>query len=141
MFLLSSDLSLLINNDFLQCDWTSLFSGMWNEKSTYLALWFSNKIWSIMEVFLGFLTRFCVRGVIPRCSNPTVKQKDLSQFFYNKLCCIATVTGQKMKFCIRDFFSKCDQIRSFLRICSHLLKKSLMAYFPFCAVCTRIVNK
>ena len=25
-----------------------------------------------------------------------------------------------------DFFSKCDQIRSFLRIWSHLLKKSLM---------------
>ena len=24
-----------------------------------------------------------------------------------------------MKFSIKDFFSKCDQIRSFLRICSH----------------------
>ena len=30
-----------------------------------------------------------------------------------------------MKFSIKDFFSKCDQIRSFLRIWSHLLKKSL----------------
>ena len=30
-----------------------------------------------------------------------------------------------MKFPIKDFFSKCDQIRSFLRIWSHLLKKSL----------------
>ena len=27
---------------------------------------------------------------------------------------------------IKDFFSKCDQIRSFLRLWSHLLKKSLM---------------
>ena len=29
---------------------------------------------------------------------------------------------------------KCDQIRSFLRIWSHLLKKSLMENFIFCAV-------
>ena len=39
-----------------------------------------------------------------------------------------------MKFSIRDFFSKCDQIRSFMRIWSHLLKKSLMENFIFCAV-------
>ena len=42
-------------------------------------------------------------------------------------------TTQKMKFSIKDFFSKCDQIRSFLRIWSHLLKKSLMEKFIFCA--------
>ena len=30
-----------------------------------------------------------------------------------------------MKFSIKDFFSKCDKTRSFLRIWSHLLKKSL----------------
>ena len=35
-------------------------------------------------------------------------------------------TAQKMKFSIKDFFSKCYQIRSFPRIWSHLLKKSLM---------------
>ena len=39
-----------------------------------------------------------------------------------------------MKFSIKDFFSKCDQIRSFQRILSHLLKKSLMENFVFCAV-------
>ena len=33
-----------------------------------------------------------------------------------------------MKFSIKDFFSKCDQIRSFLQ---HLLKKSLMENFIF----------
>ena len=43
-----------------------------------------------------------------------------------------------MKFSIRDFFSKCDQIRSFLRIWSHLLKKSLMENFIFCAVETSV---
>ena len=37
-----------------------------------------------------------------------------------------------MKFSIKDFFSKCDQIRSFLRIWSHLLKKYLMENFIFC---------
>ena len=31
-----------------------------------------------------------------------------------------------MKFSIKDFLGKCDQIRSFLRIWWHLLKKSLM---------------
>ena len=30
-------------------------------------------------------------------------------------------SGQKIKFSIKDFFSKCDQIRSFLRIWSDLL--------------------
>ena len=44
-----------------------------------------------------------------------------------------TFTAQKMKFSIKDFLSKCDQI-SFLRIWSHLLKKSLMENFIFCAV-------
>ena len=42
-------------------------------------------------------------------------------------------TAQKMKFYIKDFFSKCDQIRRFLRIWSHLLKKSLIENFIFCA--------
>ena len=38
---------------------------------------------------------------------------------------------KKMKFFIKDFFSKCDQIRSFLWIWSHFLKKSLMENFIF----------
>ena len=45
-----------------------------------------------------------------------------------------TIATQKMKFPIKDFFSKCDQIRSFLRIWSHLLRKSLMENNIFCAV-------
>ena len=44
------------------------------------------------------------------------------------------ITAQKMKFPIKNFFSNCDQIRGFLRICSHLLKKSLMENFIFYAV-------
>ena len=38
-----------------------------------------------------------------------------------------------MKFSIKDFFSKCDQIHSFLRIWSRLLKKYLMENFIFYA--------
>ena len=45
-----------------------------------------------------------------------------------------THTAQKMKFSIKDFFSKCEQIRRKLRICSHLLKKSLIENVIFCAV-------
>ena len=46
-------------------------------------------------------------------------------------CCI---TAQKMKFSIKDFYRKCNQMRSFLRIWLHILKKSLMENFIFCAV-------
>ena len=28
-------------------------------------------------------------------------------------------TAQKMKFYVKDFFSKCEQILAFLRVCSH----------------------
>ena len=44
------------------------------------------------------------------------------------------LTAQKMKFSIKDFFSKCDQTRRKLRIWSHLLKKSLIENFIFYAV-------
>ena len=47
---------------------------------------------------------------------------------------LTTSTAQKMKFSVKDFFSKCDQIRSFLWIWSHLRKKSLIENFIFCAV-------
>ena len=46
-----------------------------------------------------------------------------------------------MKFSIKDFFSKCDQIRSFLRIWSHLLNKSLTENFIICAVTSAIKTK
>ena len=44
------------------------------------------------------------------------------------------ITAQKMKFSIEEFLSKSDQIRSFLRIWLHLLKKSLMENFILCVV-------
>ena len=52
--------------------------------------------------------------------------------------CEGTHNVQKMKFSIKDFFSICDQIRSFLRIWSDLLKKSLMENFIF--LCSVLVS-
>ena len=46
-----------------------------------------------------------------------------------------------MKFSIKHFFSKCDQIRNFLRVWSHLLKKSLMENFMFSAVLFSCMSK
>ena len=51
-----------------------------------------------------------------------------------------SATTQKMRFSIKDVFSKCDQIRWKLQIWSHLQKKSLMENFIFCVmryVCLR----
>ena len=45
-----------------------------------------------------------------------------------------TYIAWKIKFPIKDFFSKCGQIRMKQRIWSHLRKKSLMENFIFCAV-------
>ena len=42
-----------------------------------------------------------------------------------------TLAAQKTKFSIKNCFSKYDQIRSFLQIWSHLLKKSLTENFIF----------
>ena len=44
---------------------------------------------------------------------------------------LLTSNVQKMKFSIKDFFSKYDRIRRKLRIWSHLLKKSLMENIVF----------
>ena len=44
---------------------------------------------------------------------------------------IESSTAQKIKFSIKDFSSKCDQIRKNLRIWSHLLERSFMENFIF----------
>ena len=46
-----------------------------------------------------------------------------------------------MKFSIKDFFSKWDQIHSFQRVLSYLLKKSLTENFIFCAMVATVKNK
>ena len=61
-------------------------------------------------------------------SSCNFKSEGLEQ--WKTLC----LTFHKKKFSIKDFFNKCDQIHSFLRIWSHLGKKSLMENFIFCEV-------
>ena len=51
-------------------------------------------------------------------------------------CFLCYTLHKKMKLCSKDFFGKCDQIRSLLRIWPHLLKKSLIENFIFCTVIT-----
>ena len=50
-------------------------------------------------------------------------------FSFHSLIILSFFTAQKMKFSIKNLFSNCEPIRSFLRIWSHLLKKSLFHFF------------
>ena len=50
------------------------------------------------------------------------------------------VTAQKMNLFMKDFFSKCEQIRNKLRVCSHLLKKSLMENYIFYSVRNAVIT-
>ena len=60
------------------------------------------------------------------CTNGTNSRK-ASDF----LCTSVHCTAEKMKFSIKDFFSRCDRIRRKLQIRSHLLKKSSIGNFIF----------
>ena len=54
--------------------------------------------------------------------------------FAERLKILRPCNAQKIKFSIQDLFSKCDQIRSFKRIWSHLLKKFFKENFILCAL-------
>ena len=104
-----------------------------------------------------------IEAVTNHCVRKTIKQQsDSVKGYHNRLKEIWTYhyrvlvtqmsnstnsnnknyTAQKMKFSIKDFFSKCDQIHKFLRIWSHLLKKSLIENFIFlCSASSGIVLK
>ena len=95
----------------------------------YVYLLFLSIHWSFqfLNHFLFFLesknkfTWFCTKFWIK-----------LANFLASK--CKSTDTAQKMKFSIKDLFCKYYKICRELRILSHLLKKSLMGNFIFCAV-------
>ena len=100
-------------------------------KNFWKALW-KHPWWSLVLVqkkksVIELLLDCCKSCEIGRENNV---QMDI-QFWWTDM--VKTTLSDK-KFSIKDFFSKCDQIRSFLRIWSHLLKKSLMENFIFCAV-------
>ena len=60
--------------------------------------------------------------------------KALSQIYKELFAKITAYAAQKVKFSIKDFFCKCGQICSLLRIWPHLLKKSLFENFILCSV-------
>ena len=122
---------------------------------------------SIIYFYLGSLSQTMAihRTVMERKSRyifTVLHLSWLTSFFKPSVCNCQTLTWQdifplgklklieylfsfaslhkKMKFSIKDFFSKGDQIRSFLRIFSHLLKKSLMESFSFCAVLVDLIS-
>ena len=67
------------------------------------------------------------------CSNISFRTSFFSIYLDLKLT-YENTNAQKINISIKDFFSECDQIHGFLRIWSHLLKKSLIEKFIFCAV-------
>ena len=85
---------------------------------------FNTTFWNTQDglTFLRHREVSCARKFEPRYSS------------YSRMVMNVLNTAQKMKFSIKDFFRRCDQSRSFLWICSYLLKKSLMENFIFCAV-------
>ena len=102
------------------------------------------RIWSFSGTFFpGFElnTRFTLRISVfsPNTGKTDQKNSKYEPFLRSLWVLLKFIfsleqTVQKMKFSIKDFLIKCDQIRSFLPIWSHLLKKSLMENFIFCAV-------
>ena len=81
----------------------------------------------------GFLT--FSGGIVMEYYHRALESNDVNENIGTKLVNIKLVfTTQKLKFSNKDFFSKCQQFRSFIQIWSHLLKKSLMENFSFCAV-------
>ena len=125
-------------------------------------LFFQNAIFhTIFEEKWGFRTKFSLSLFF--CENETYVESIFRQHFkttpknnksfnVNKALVIAlrsigkgcsverkvlAFTAPKMKFSIKDFFSKWGQIRRKLWIWWHLLKKSLIEIFIFCEVFTK----
>ena len=96
---------------------------------------------SFLILLIYFLLIFLLHGTIKNqvataikfCRPSTSTPKRLVEGAQDLLSWIISLyTAQKIKFPIKDFYSKCDQTV----VWSHLLKKSLLENFMFCAVLT-----
>ena len=89
---------------------------------------FSKKLYYIW--LTGSKLRLCYESLNPLMYNVPKWSDTLQKCCSDDAKCLKCVrpfwdiTVQKMKFAIKDFFSKCDQIQWFLRIWSHLLKEN-----------------
>ena len=70
----------------LRCNLEALLSFKIMEKSSYIASRPFRKIWSLIADSVGFLMRFLVKGVSPKCSEERTK-RCRSQFVHNKMYC------------------------------------------------------
>ena len=97
---------------------------------------------SALVMFSTHVYKDCTKKFEVSNLNTTWNQQTLILFYISILWIfiiifklfILFIPTQKMEFSIKDFFSKCGQIRRKLRIWSHLMMKSLMENFIFCAV-------
>ena len=98
---------------FLRGGWYPNAHYVFNEKNAFLNLSFVRIHLSWIELIVEryLVESFFVLGIFVASVDP--------------------ITAQKMKFSMKDFLSKYDQIRSFLRIWSYLLKTTLMENFIF----------
>ena len=74
MFRLSSGLSRFIRRDSFRCNLNLLLSFKRIVKYSKLASRPFSKMWSKIADFLGFFTRFPVKGVMPSCSKALTKK-------------------------------------------------------------------
>ena len=89
----------------------------WPESTNLMTFYVINlKIWSILSFYKRIWSSFSTTFYV--------------WFFMKNICLfIFYYATQKMKFSIKDLFSKCDRISRKPRIWSHLLRKSLMKNF------------
>ena len=93
----------------------NLFTNLFSHKSRYTLIYW----------------RFCSINFAASIESGLIKVPDDKTFWFSLAC---FPLHEKIKFPIKEFFSKCDQIGRKLQIWSYLLKKSLKENFIFCAV-------
>ena len=104
-----------------KCIWHCMCHFMWP------CMWHCTCQWSVFPRLQEYIFASTPHEKISSC---------LQNLIQSKIKCknLLETLHKKMKFSIKDFFSKCDRIRRKLRIWSHLLKKCLMENFIFYAV-------
>ena len=83
------------------------------------------QFWGSFKDYKAFLNR--ILSMTPSAANFRILKPPLT-------------LHKKMKFFIKNFFSKCEQIRCKLRIWSHLLKKFFMENFIFLCTVSRTLQ-
>ena len=91
--------------------------------------------------FFFFLCGHCLAEIFTLLFIPVKKNKEWLLWKLSNFRVEITYTVQKMKFSIKHFFSICEQIRSFLQIWSHLLKKSFLCSYSKASTMTTLLQK